>query len=1107
MSENQPDPNAMSTTIFQQDYPNSTQMLTDMARQIAKEQSVSRQQGNLVPILSCLDAQEEFLEEAYRYFADQSETEFSLSQVGEWLLDNFYIVQLSLRQVRDDMPEKYYRELPSLRSGNLAGYPRVYAVSREIVRQCQNHPDIERIQAFIHAYQSVTSLTMGELWALPTMLRLVLLENLVAALLDITEQEKKVEGTKLFACRPSAQDVPQAQVVANAIPSLHMLLNQDWESAFEEMSLVEQVLRDDPSGVYTNMDFDTRDRYRKQIEHISLAVGKLEHTVAQEVVHLAASRVAGGSESDRQGTAWTTQETRWRGHVGYYLLDEGRNDLEARLGEGTTYHLSTVTRLRRWVSHRVLWFYLGGIALCVAILLCGLILAGWTANGSVLQLVVIGVFGLVPAVTIAVDAINWLVIRTVPPKKLPKMDFSEGIPADCKTMVVVPAMLGSEREVDSLLQQIELHFLGNQDPSLYFALLTDLLDAPQAQMPEDDALVDRARASIRRLNLEHSRDGVNPFYLFHRERRWNPGEEHWMGWERKRGKLAEFNRLLAGNTGTSYIIKVGDMDVLDEIKYVITLDADTLLPRESAHRLVGTIAHPLNHPRIDPKTGRVGAGYTVLQPRVEIQPTSANQSLFTRIFSGDRGMDLYSRAVSDVYQDLFGEGIYVGKGIYDVAAFERSLVGRVPENSLLSHDLFEGIHGRAGLVTDILLYEDYPPHYPTYSQRLHRWIRGDWQLLPWLLPFVPHTIEKKTRNRLSALDRWKIVDNLRRSLVTPVVLALIVLGWLWLPGAPLAWTLFGTLVTAVPVLTGLLSALIDSLWGEASFRQELSDLQYDGLRWLLGLVFMPYQALIALDAITSTLVRLWFTNRHLLQWTTAAHTLRLFGRNLQVGATWMRMGGASLLAGVFAVLIVVWTPWVLVVALPLLLTWLISPQIAHWISKPIVQQEQVGLNECERQRLRHLARQTWLYYERFVGPDDHWLPPDHYQETPLGSVAHRTSPTNIGLLLLSTLGAYDLGYIGFFELAIRLHDTFNGLNQLEHYRGHLLNWYDTRSLEPLIPQYVSTVDSGNLAASLIALERACLEFSGHPIMRKQAWHGLPRYVCAAKTVHYRVGRQ
>ncbi|MBN1641383.1 MAG: cellobiose phosphorylase [Anaerolineae bacterium] len=1060
---------------------------------MARAHTVSRQRAGRVPLLRYLDRQGAILEQAYAYYVRRSERAHTLSQAGEWVLDNYYIVRQSVRQVREDMPAAYYRELPALAGGSLAGCPRIYALTREIVRQSQSRPDEAQVEAFVHAYQCEAHLTMGELWALPTMLRLVILENLTAALLELTDLGEKRERRALFPCEPPSQGIPAGQVVAHAIPTLHRFLNLDWKSLFERLSLVEQALRNDPVGAYAGMDFDTRDRYRKVVEELASESGRSEPEVARQVVHLARRSGAQASGSDAPPAPDVQTAIRRRSHVGYYLLDGGRAELEALLG----YRPSFRKGLRRWFARHALLLYLGGIALLTGAALGALIGIAYHAGATALHLAAIGLIGLIPASAVAVDLVNWLVTRVVPSHKLPKLDLQEGIPDPYRTIVVVPAMLTDRGEVDALLRQLELHYLSNPDPNLGFALLTDWADAPHRDMPGDGALVDHAAAGIEELNRAHRRDGVGPFYLFHRERRWNASEEQWMGWERKRGKLAEFNRLLAGSGETSYVTTVGDMQRLHGTRFVITLDADTLLPRDSARRLVGTLAHPLNRPQFDAATGRVVAGYTVLQPRTEIQPTSANQSLFARVFSGDRGVDLYSRAVSDVYQDLFGEGIYVGKGIYDVAAFERSLRDRVPDNSLLSHDLFEGVHGRAGLVTDVVLYEDYPPHYPAYAHRLHRWIRGDWQLLPWLLPRVPRHTAGWDRNPLTALDRWKILDNLRRSLVVPAQVALWLLGWLWWPGAPIVWTLVGALTSAMPVLTGLLS----SLSRPAALGQDLARLRNDALRWLLGLVFVPYRAIIALDAIGSTLVRIWVTRRHLLQWTTAAHTLRLFGRHLHVGVTWVRMGGAPALALTVAVLAGLVAPAALPVAAPLLLAWFVSPQIAHWISKPATAEEP-DLDQAARRRLRRLARRTWLYYERFVGPGDHWLPPDHYQEDPLGAVAHRTSPTNIGLFLLSTLGAYDMGYVGALELSIRLRDTFTGMQALERHRGHLLNWYDTRSLEPLTPRYVSTVDSGNLAGALIALSQACDSLPDAPVVRRQAWRGfLDTCVLFEQAVH------
>jgi cyclic beta-1,2-glucan synthetase len=689
---------------------------------------------------------------------------------------------------------------------------------------------------------------------------------------------------------------------------------------------------------------------------------------------------------------------------------------------------------------------------------------------------------------VAVNLVNWIVTQTVPPRMLPKIDFRDGIPADRRTMVVVPSLLSRPNEVDFLLQQLERHYLGNADPHLGFALLTDFADAPEEEMPEDAELLAQARRGIENLNQKYGGEEHRPFYLFHRKRLWNPCEKVWMGWERKRGKLAEFNRLLRGGQETSFVEQVGDLELLPEVKYVITLDADTILPRESAHRLVGTMVHPLNRPEFDPDTGTVVAGYTVLQPRVEIKPTAANQSIFSRIFSRDVGLDLYTRAVSDVYQDLFGEGSYVGKGIYDIDAFERSLTGRMPENALLSHDLFEGIHGRAGLVTDVVLYEDYPPGYLTYAHRLHRWVRGDWQLLPWLWPRVPSTDGGRVPTRLSILDRWKILDNLRRSLHAPTLMALLILGWLWLPGSPWFWTLVTLFASVTPLITAATAALVQRLRDPES-RGIAPTLRLEASRWLLSLVFLPYEATIIGDAIVTTLWRLTVSRKRLLQWTTAAHTVRLLGRERKVRVVWNQMRAGPLLTLGLALLIALVKRGALLPAVPLLLIWLVSPQVALWISRTTARKP-ASLSSDRQQQLRRLARRTWLYFERFVGPEDRWLPPDHFQEDPRGLVAHRTSPTNISLLLLSTLSAYELGYLGLMGLTLRLRNTLESMEQLERYRGHFLNWYDTRRLAPLSPRYVSTVDSGNLASGLVALKQGLAAQSRRPILRWARWQGL-----------------
>ncbi|MBN1953851.1 MAG: cellobiose phosphorylase [Anaerolineae bacterium] len=1048
-------------------------LLQNLASQLAKNHTVSFKPSLKRAPCDRLRGHEATLQQAHEHFAQMSEAQQPLPYAGEWVLDNFYVIQQALRQVCEDMPESYYRQLPRLDSSPLEGNPRVYALAWEVLGCCDRHLNIDQVIRFVQAYQQVTPLTMGELWAIPTMLRFGALECLAYA--SALGAGLAVESIKDGVSPPLLKEGEQDKIVANCILSLRLLAAQDWKVFFETVSRVEEVLRLDPAGVYPCMDFDARDRYRKVVEKLALAVGQSEEQVARAVVELARENCAADSAGASLQSA----------HIGFYLLGMGRAELEKHLG----YRPPQIERLGRWTTGHALPLYLGLITLFTLILVSALAGYALATGGTVLQFVGAILFSTLPATSIAVNWVNWLITHTVPPRTLPRMDFRDGIPAEHSTMVVVPCLLLDAAEVDTLLQRLELHFLGNTDPHLYFALLTDFTDAPQEHMPGDAALLDRVRAGIQGLNRKHGGKTGGPFYLFHRHRLWNPGENCWMGWERKRGKLIEFNRRLQGSQETSYSVQEGNMDVLSHIRYVITLDADTSLPPlEGARRLVATLAHPLNQAQFDPRDGTLVSGYTVLQPRVEIRPASANRTRFTKIFAGDTGLDLYTRAVSDVYQDLFGEGNYTGKGIYDVAAFERCLEGRAPENTLLSHDLFEGIHGRAGLVTDIFLFEDYPPNYLTYIRRLHRWVRGDWQLLPWLLPRVPTAGGNSIPNDLSPLDRWKIVDNLRRSLLAPALLALLIAGWLWLPGSAWVWTIAAAIIPATPLIINL-GARLSQAMRRRPRGGSRRPLVMGWWHWLIALALIPCEAASMVDAIGCTLVRLAITRKRLLQWTTAAHTVRLFGRELGVGLLWRQFGFASIIAIILGLLIGWIDRTALPAAAPLLLVWLLSPQLIHWLGRS-AKLDRETISDHQRQQLRHLARCTWLYFEQFVGPDDHWLPPDHFQENPRGLVAHRTSPTNIGLMLLSTMAAYDMGYIGPVNLMLRLRASFEGIGKLTRWRGHLLNWYDTRTLSPLPPPYISTVDSGNLAGCLLALGQGLLALPSDPILSWRRWEGL-----------------
>jgi cyclic beta-1,2-glucan synthetase len=1026
-------------------------------------------------LLTQHQAHQRFLRQAYARFVQEAAQEMlSPAAIAEWLLDNFHIVQRNLRQIAEDMPATFYHQLPRLTTGSFANYPRVYAIAHTILAADDGRIDVENVTHFVQTYQEVTPLRMGELWALPVMLRLTIIEvlvHLVAQALETAAPQTAVVPSFITANTDSAVKLPGV-----CITSLRELDAQDWAAFFEAVNLVDRALAQDPADVYDHMEFANRDQCRKVVEQLAQATGQPEYEVAAVTVVLA---------QQAQANAPPDTQTLRQSHVGYYLLDAGRRQLEKALG----YRPPAIDRLRRWgLQQQPTFTYLGSILLIMLVLLVGPLAYTAAITVTPWKMIVVALLTFIPATTIAISLVNWLVSYLVRPRLLPKLDLSDGVPASCQTMVVIPALLSRADEVNSLLRQLEQHYLRNSDPHIRFALLTDFTDSTEKQTAVDDKLLKQAKAGIRALNARYNK---KPFYLFHRERLWNPQEEVWMGWERKRGKLEEFNRLLRqqdDTSDTSYVVQMGDLTVLTQIRYVITLDADTILPSGAARRLIGTLAHPLNQAEFAPDSDRVVAGYTVLQPRTEPQPLSAGRSHFTRIFGGNSGIDLYTHAVSDVYQDLFGEGIYMGKGIYDVDAFRRSLARQVPENSLLSHDLFEGIHGRAGLVSDITLYEDFPGSYLSDAARQHRWIRGDWQLLPWLLPRLSQNTSGLTPRRLSLINYWKMVDNMHRSLVPPALLTLLIVGWLWLPGSALFWTLLAILAQASVLVSYTLSTVF-RCHQERSAAVLLQEMRQQVAYWALSLVFLPYEALINLDAILTTLVRLFITRKKLLQWITAAHTARLFGRQRKLFFIWRRMVNATLLALVLGVLVVLLNPQAIPVALPFLLAWFFSPQIAVWLGRPTRHRPEPLSAEQERE-LRRLARSSWLYFEHFVGPEDHWLPPDHFQEDPRGLVAHRTSPTNIGLMFLSTLTAYDFGYIGVQELMLRLQNSLQSLTKLEMYGGHFLNWYDTQTREPLPPRYVSTVDSGNLACCLWTMRQACLDIEETLFPRWQYWQGL-----------------
>jgi cyclic beta-1,2-glucan synthetase len=1006
------------------------------------------------------------LSQAFKQLSQLSEKK-KLSTGGvQWFLDNYFVIQEAIEIIKDDLPEDYFNKLPSITGRK--GTPRIYWIARAMILFYRVEIVISNINQFLNAYQQEINLQMSELWALPLMLRLVLIEILSGTINDLMEDETTPQHSSDFDLKILEPD----EIIARALQTLLLFDRIDWKDLFEQHSKVEEILRKDPAGVYSKMDFETRDQYRKKIEILAEKSTIDELETAQAVVELADQ-----SDNQRQKT----------NHIGFYLIGEGEEKLRSKINYRSDFN----DKLRIFFKPHRVGLYISSILLVTLVVVVGLLVLSRPLLPKTWELVIIGILSFIPASSVAVNLINSILTATLPPRILPKMDYSESVPKISRTVIAIPALLTTQDEIDFLLRQLELHYLANRDRNIGFVLLTDFGDAPKKTMPEDDNLIRLAVDGIHALNKRYRGDeGRRPFYIFHRLRQWNPKEDAWMGWERKRGKLTDFNRFLLDEFDESFDTIVGELDYLRDVKYVITVDADTIIPRDSANSLIATMAHPLNRPEFNKDTSEIVNGYTILQPRTEVKPTSVIKSIFTRVFAGDLGLDLYTRAVSDVYQDLFGEGIYVGKGIYDVEAFERSLQEKVPQNALLSHDLFEGIQGRAGLVSDVVFFEEYPPDYASHIQRLHRWVRGDWQLFPWLFQKVPVRGNKKESNPFSAVDIWKIVDNLRRSLLTPTTFLALVAGWVLFQERVWLWTALILLISAFTLFKNIVTSL-SSRFLKGAKANIISNIQTAFIRWIFWLVFLPFETLTMIDAILTTLVRIYISHKRLLQWQTSAHTIRLFGKQRKIRIIWSQMFGAPLMSVSVGLLVYLINPNALLMSLPLFIIWLVSPQIAYWISDVRERDTRAQqLLKKDIQSLRTIARRTWLYFERFIGPEDHWLPPDHFQEDPKGIVAHRTSPTNIGLMLISTASAYDMGYIGVLDFIYRMIYSFETIDNLEKYRGHLLNWYDTQTLKTLSPRYVSSVDSGNFGASLIGLYQTLKDLPNHAVCPTELFQGI-----------------
>lgn len=1104
-----------------------TDELERHAENLAKSQETIKQKYAMKRVIKRLETKFESILLTYEKFNKDVSTSFPIPPAAEWLLDNFYIIEEQKCIITRELGD-VRQALPVITEGAYAGFPRIYALAIEIVSHIDGNANEKIIRDFVAAYQRYAFLSIEELWMLTLMVKAALMEKLwvvcekmnatredwykAEQMVDIVKKNNedcvafrshvndlneltpafveylirklRKKGSKtlwMIDCLDSIlaqkskttdsfisidhynQAVTQISI-GNIINSLRTLSGFDSTALFESLSEVERILKQDPSNIYPQMDFNSRNQYRNTIVKLADKYKTTEINIA--LLCYKFSKEAYDIDSEFMPTK----------HVGYYLIGAGQKTLLKQLDKNERLSDRTTDVKKDSVT-----LYISSIIIFSIIIVLVPLMYSFlkVPNSSVVFTILVGILSIIPASEIVISIINSCISRFVPPARFPKLELKDGIPQESSTMVIVPTLVPNIKRTLDLIDNLEVSYLANKSNNIFFSLVGDFKDAKEEVLAEDSAIVEAALKRIEELNKKYPSKDLPIFYFFCRTRQFNEKQDKWMGWERKRGAIIEFNRMLCGNNNTSYDYHSADLSALPRIKYVITLDADTQLPMETAKQLVGTISHPLNKAVFDADRGIVTEGYGILQPRVDVNIESANVSTFTKVFAGQGGIDPYTTTVSDVYQDVFGEGIFTGKGIYELDVFQKALDNVIPENTVLSHDLLEGSYLRTGLVTDIELIDGYPARYNSFMMRLHRWTRGDWQLLHWIFGKSP----------LSTLSRWKMLDNLRRSLLYPTLAIILILSLSVLPNSSIAWICLTLAAICAPVLSYFVHLIfVGDYRIYISKRSATVMTGFKSILLQIGLLlaFLPYQAYLMANAIVKTLIRVLITKKNLLEWVTAADMELALKNDLL--SYYRRMWFSPVFgAGILGLCLYIRMGYFWGIAAFAL--WLLAPWLAYYISKPVSAREN-PLSSESLNELRLLARKTWCYFDEFAGREENYLPADNYQEEPFKGAAHRTSPTNIGLLLVSNLAARDMGYINTVDMLERIEKTINTIDKMEKWNGHLFNWYNTTNLEVLRPRFVSTVDSGNFAGYLMVLKEGLTQYRTKPIYDEAMLDGI-----------------
>jgi len=1098
--------------------PLNKEALVSHAKDLALTHKLKKCRKTPDKYLPNLSADKELLEKAYKTAHESVKEGWEIDPVSEWFIDNYYLLEEQLKQLEIKDSKKRI-EIPCIKGGVYDGYPRVFVLAAEIMMHMEARLSEDVISDFLNAYQSISPLSMKELWLFPEMLMVALLKaaagvavrslnaykmrveaKRTAELLEkktkktfreyivnifspenremvknstyiktlytmLRDEPKNADALIALDKRLAREDLTaeklirlehgrQAKnqsVIANTITSVRMLSRIYWEDLFEKLSVVDAILRNDE--IYTQMDFDSRDYYRKTIEKIAFNFKLSEAAVAKEAIAL----------KDESGEACP--------HVGNFILGEGRKTLFSVFQETLPPRERTSLFFKR---HR-LGFYAGSIIVAAFLLNLGVFYLMMVAMRSFWLATIGAFFTYLPIYGVVHQVVNQICMKIVKPAFIPKMDYTEGIPEQNRTVAVVSALINDEKNAISLLEDLEVYYIANQDENLFFALLGDFKDADQVVTQEELDIVSKVEEKVKELNQKYGRE---IFYYYHRKRQYIADENKYMGDERKRGALLDLCAVLKGVKKEGYLNS--EIRAPEGVKYVITMDADTQIPRDAAKKLIGAMSHPLNRPVINEDGTAVTKGYGIMQPRIGIDVVSAAKTYFSLVFSGQAGLDTYSTACSDIYQDLFGEGIYTGKGIFDLEVFYTVLDKSFPKRRILSHDLLEGSYLRTALLTDVVFVDSYPSKYDSWAKRQHRWVRGDWQLIRWLCNNVRNEKNEKIKNPLNKLSKFKIGDNINRSLIEPACFIVLFLGLTFLHGAIALLLFVGLLTLFYDPLSGLVGKIImliknadkgvvlKDAWFETrnSFRQSF-----------FRLSFLPYEAYLNVDGVIRTLYRLFVSKKKMLEWVTAAESEKQSGNTQK--ALWKKMAFSPVIGIITLLLSSFFLRTVSITALLLGAVWFFAPGVAFITSAPIEKKKYI-MDDLTNMRLRMLARKTWRYFEDFCTEDTFMWAPDNFQEYPYKKPVDRTSSTNVAYSLIANAIARDFGYITLCEMIDRMEKCVESIEKCKKWHGHLYNWYDLNNLDTLKPEYVSSVDSGNLACYLITACKAVEDAIGRP---------------------------